>query len=169
MFRALCAHHQVKIVLYSIWYHHTCRWPSGAQVERGLSNSSVTCGASPRLNFSHWRHYPTDMPRMKLIHRTNSITSTNHTQTLSHTLVGVINKKLGVFVEREVETARLASEPVTNTEVASVLKGIQTAVNQITQRFCILHFQSNTTIFHLVQWEYNDYMFRPYRWAIFRL
>jgi len=26
MFRTLCAHHQeVKIVLYSIWYHHTCR------------------------------------------------------------------------------------------------------------------------------------------------
>jgi len=24
-----CAHHQeVKIVLYSIWYHHTYRWPS---------------------------------------------------------------------------------------------------------------------------------------------
>ena len=22
----------VKIVLYSIWYRHTCRWPSGAQV-----------------------------------------------------------------------------------------------------------------------------------------
>jgi len=35
MFRALCVHHQeVKIVLYSIWYHHTCRWPSGAQVHR---------------------------------------------------------------------------------------------------------------------------------------
>ena len=33
MFRALRAHHQeVKIVLYSIWSHHTCRWPSGAQV-----------------------------------------------------------------------------------------------------------------------------------------
>jgi len=31
MFRALCVHHQeVKIVLHSIWYHHTCRWPSGA-------------------------------------------------------------------------------------------------------------------------------------------
>jgi len=31
LFRALCAHHQeLKIVLYSIWYHHTCRWPSGA-------------------------------------------------------------------------------------------------------------------------------------------
>jgi len=40
MFRALCAHHQkVKIVLYSIWYHHTCRWPSGAQFERRLSSS----------------------------------------------------------------------------------------------------------------------------------
>jgi len=37
MFRALCAHHQeVKIVLYSIWYHHNCRWPSDAQVESGL-------------------------------------------------------------------------------------------------------------------------------------
>ena len=37
MFRALCAHHQeVKIVLYSIWYHHTSRWPSGAQVESRL-------------------------------------------------------------------------------------------------------------------------------------
>jgi len=37
MFRALCAHHQeVKIVLYSIWYHHTCRWSSREQVERGL-------------------------------------------------------------------------------------------------------------------------------------
>jgi len=33
MFRALCAHHQeVKIVLYSIWYHPTCRCPSCAQV-----------------------------------------------------------------------------------------------------------------------------------------
>jgi len=33
MFRALCAHHQeIKIVLYSVWYHHTRRWPSGAQV-----------------------------------------------------------------------------------------------------------------------------------------
>jgi len=38
MFRALCDHHQeVKIVLYSIWYHHTYRWPSGAQNERGLN------------------------------------------------------------------------------------------------------------------------------------
>jgi len=37
MFRALCAHHQVKLLLHSIWYHHTCRWPSGAQVERVLS------------------------------------------------------------------------------------------------------------------------------------
>jgi hypothetical protein len=37
MFRAPCAHRQeVKIVLYSLWYHHTYGWPSGAQVERGL-------------------------------------------------------------------------------------------------------------------------------------
>ena len=36
MFRALCAYRQeVKIVLYSLWYHHTYRWPSRAQVERG--------------------------------------------------------------------------------------------------------------------------------------
>jgi len=35
MFRALFAPHQeVKTVLYCIWYHHTCRWPSCAQVER---------------------------------------------------------------------------------------------------------------------------------------
>ena len=34
MFRAPCAHRQeVKIVLYSLWYHHAYRWPSGAQVE----------------------------------------------------------------------------------------------------------------------------------------
>jgi len=37
MFRALYAHHQeVKIVLYSTWYRHICRWQSGAQVGRGL-------------------------------------------------------------------------------------------------------------------------------------
>jgi len=40
MFRALCAHHQeVKIVLYSLWYHHTCRWLSGAQV--GTNSLSI--------------------------------------------------------------------------------------------------------------------------------
>ena len=33
MFRAPCSHRQeVKIVLYSLWYHHTYRWPSRAQV-----------------------------------------------------------------------------------------------------------------------------------------
>jgi len=37
MFRALCAHHQeVKIVFYSTWYHHTCRWPSRAQSSLNL-------------------------------------------------------------------------------------------------------------------------------------
>ena len=38
-----CAYRQeVKIVLYSRWYHHTYRWPSGAQVERGLSLNLCT-------------------------------------------------------------------------------------------------------------------------------
>jgi len=37
MFRAPCAHRQEgKIVLYSLWYHHTYRWPSGAQTESSL-------------------------------------------------------------------------------------------------------------------------------------
>jgi len=32
-----CAHHQeVKIALHSLWYHHTYKWLSYAQVERGL-------------------------------------------------------------------------------------------------------------------------------------
>jgi hypothetical protein len=30
---------EAKIVLYSLWYHHTYRWPSCAQIERGLSQS----------------------------------------------------------------------------------------------------------------------------------
>ena len=35
-------------------------------------------------------------------------------------------------------------------------------VGSITKNFCVLHIQSNTSIFHLVvQYEYN-YMFRPY-------
>jgi len=42
MFRALCGHHQeAKTVLYSIWYRHTYRWLSGAQVERGLLSQPV--------------------------------------------------------------------------------------------------------------------------------
>ena len=33
-----CAHHEeVKIALYSLWYHHIYWWPSCAQVERVLS------------------------------------------------------------------------------------------------------------------------------------
>jgi len=39
-----CAHHQeVKIALHSLWYHHTYRWPSGAQVEGGLQSSLNLC------------------------------------------------------------------------------------------------------------------------------
>jgi len=46
MFRALCAHHQVKIVLYSIWYHHTCRWPSGAQSPLNLCTGRPPIGVT---------------------------------------------------------------------------------------------------------------------------
>jgi len=38
MFRAPCAHRQEgKIVLYSIWYRHTYRWPSRAPAESSLN------------------------------------------------------------------------------------------------------------------------------------
>ena len=36
MFQALCAHHQeVKIVLYSIWYHHTetSEWSKSTKIQ----------------------------------------------------------------------------------------------------------------------------------------
>jgi len=47
MFRALHAHHQeVTIVLYSIWYRYTCRWPSGAHVERGLRTGRPPAGVT---------------------------------------------------------------------------------------------------------------------------
>ena len=43
MFRASRAHRQeVKIVLYSLWYHHTYRWPSGA-----LSSLNLCTGRPP--------------------------------------------------------------------------------------------------------------------------
>ena len=36
------AHRQeAKIVLYNLWYHHTYRWPSRAQVEKGRPPISV--------------------------------------------------------------------------------------------------------------------------------
>ena len=38
MFRAhVLIVRRAKIVLYSLWYHHTYRWPSVAQIERGLN------------------------------------------------------------------------------------------------------------------------------------
>ena len=51
MFRALCAHHQeVKIILYKIWYHHTCRWPSRARVGRGLFSQPLHRTATYRCD-----------------------------------------------------------------------------------------------------------------------
>ena len=48
MFRALYAHHhKVKILLHSILYHHTCGWPSGAQIEGGLQSALNLCTGRP--------------------------------------------------------------------------------------------------------------------------
>ena len=42
MFRATYAHRQeVKFVLYSLWYHHTYRWPSRAP-EAGSCSQAVS-------------------------------------------------------------------------------------------------------------------------------
>ena len=37
----MCSSSGDQIVLYSIWYRHTHRWPSGAQVESALSWSNT--------------------------------------------------------------------------------------------------------------------------------
>ena len=51
MFRAICAHRQgVKIVLYSLWYHHTCRCLSLAQVESGPVQGPVQGTATYRCD-----------------------------------------------------------------------------------------------------------------------
>ena len=45
-----CVHHQdVKIALQSLWYHQTYRWPSRAQVERGLQSSLNLCKRRPPI------------------------------------------------------------------------------------------------------------------------
>ena len=38
-FEHMCSSSGGQIVLYSLWYHHTYRWPSRAQIERVLSQS----------------------------------------------------------------------------------------------------------------------------------
>ena len=54
MFRAPFARRQeVKIVLYSLWYHHTYRWPSGAQVERGLVGMCKNLRPNPQSHAFH--------------------------------------------------------------------------------------------------------------------
>ena len=43
MFRAhVLIVRKAKIVLYNLWYHHTYRWPSRPQVEKGLLSQPVT-------------------------------------------------------------------------------------------------------------------------------
>ena len=60
MFRAPCAHRQeVKIVLYSLWYHHTYRWPSGASWLTAKINEirAYICasGESRRIGFQRFQ------------------------------------------------------------------------------------------------------------------
>jgi len=57
MFRAPCPHRQeVKIVLYSLWYHHIYMWPSRAlsqpvRIHLAISYSNVdTCTAALHVN-----------------------------------------------------------------------------------------------------------------------
>ena len=50
MFRAhVLIVRRAKIVLYSLWYHHTYRWPSGAQVERVLKLYYTVSGIITRI------------------------------------------------------------------------------------------------------------------------
>ena len=42
-------HQEIKITLHILWYHHTCRWPSGAQVERGRQSSLNLCTRRPPI------------------------------------------------------------------------------------------------------------------------
>ena len=56
-------HHEVKILLYSIWYHETYRWPSGAQVERVLQSSLNLRTGRPSIGpiapiFGHCQNNP---------------------------------------------------------------------------------------------------------------
>ena len=51
------AHRQeTKIVLYSLWYHHTYRWPSRAHVERGPvhGKAAYRCDASRDCIVQFW-------------------------------------------------------------------------------------------------------------------
>ena len=45
-FEYMCSSSGGKIILYSLWYHHTCRWPSRAQI--GAQNHNL-CTGRPRV------------------------------------------------------------------------------------------------------------------------
>ena len=62
MFRASFARRQeVKILLYSLWYHHTYRWPSGSQVVHGTT--TYRCVDTRGCIIQFW---PPDDERMML-------------------------------------------------------------------------------------------------------
>ena len=64
MFRAPCAHHrEVKIVLYSLWYHQTYRWPSRVQVAKQPVHETATynCDDTRGCIMQFWPHYDEHM------------------------------------------------------------------------------------------------------------
>jgi len=75
MFRALCAHHQaVKIALYCTWYHHTCKWPSRAQVERSLLSTlfRALCAHHQEVKialYCIWYHHTCKWPSRARVER----------------------------------------------------------------------------------------------------
>ena len=56
MFRALCAHHlEVKIVLYSIWYHHTALYSVMTSVTQFVHKFCYYVPIFIELYFSNFR------------------------------------------------------------------------------------------------------------------
>jgi len=56
MFRAhVLIVRRARIVLYSLWYHHTYRWPSGAQIERG--KKSISCVKSRECLYEYMQKH----------------------------------------------------------------------------------------------------------------
>ena len=49
-FEQMCSSSGVRIALHSLWYHHTYRWPSHAQVEREVLSQPVHQTATYRCD-----------------------------------------------------------------------------------------------------------------------
>ena len=96
MFRALCAHHlEVKIVLYSIWNHHTCRWPSRAPDGHLQLRRTAALDFSKKWSkFHHNVAFQAHNSAQFLTLLFSSIYSQQHT---SHDVVFNTSKRLALF------------------------------------------------------------------------